>query len=50
MDYGEGTRGDKTAIELFRRGVTTISVQLPMAAQGLASLLPSSVSDHQLAK
>ena len=46
----KNSRGDKTAIELFRSGVTTISIQLPIAAQGLASLLPRLVSDVHSAK
>jgi hypothetical protein len=44
------SRDDKTAIELFRRGVTTISVQLPIAAQGLVSLLSWLSSNEPIAK
>ena len=46
----KNSRDDKTAIELFRRGVTTISVQLPIAAQGLVSLLSWLSSNEPIAK
>jgi len=41
----KNSRGDKTAIELFRHGVTTISEQVPISTKGLASLLPRSNTD-----